>query len=120
MLSTLYLPEAVAAQTHTVVLSCRAPTDGFAFTVQLGQQGRRVPVRTDTGWDDVSIRLGSQEREPQATRDEPAESEQLSTRAPDGSSGGQTEVGSDGFGLLASVIAAGVGSAWLRRRGRDD
>ena len=120
MLSTLYLPEAVAAQTHTVVLSCRAPTDGFAFTVQLGQQGRRVPVRTDTGWDDVSIRLTSQEREPEATRDEPAESEHLSTAGTDGTPGGQTEVGSDGFGLLASVIAAGAGAAWLRRRVRDD
>jgi hypothetical protein len=120
MVSTLYLPEAVAAQTHRVVLSCRALTDSFAFTVQLGQQGRRVPVRTDTGWDDVSIRLGSQEREPQATGGEPAESEQLSTGAPDGTEGGQTDVGSDGFGLLASIIAAGAGSAWLRRRRRDD
>jgi hypothetical protein len=120
MVSTLYLPEAVAVQTHTVVLSCRAPTDGFAFTVQLGQQGRRVPVRTDTGWDDVAIRLASQEREPQATGGEPAESEQLSTGAPDGTEGGQTDVGSGGFGLLASVIAAGAGSAWLWWRGRDD
>jgi hypothetical protein len=84
MVSSLYLPETECAQIHTVVLTCRPPTDGFSFIAQLGQQGRRVPVRSDTGWDDESIRLGSQKREPQATREKPVESKRLSTGASDG------------------------------------
>jgi hypothetical protein len=120
MVSTLYLPESVAAQTHTVVLSCRAPTDGFAFTLQLGEEGRRASVQTDRGWDDVSVQVASQDREPETTTDERTESEQLSSEAPSATEREQTAVSSDGVGILPSVVAAGAVAAWLIWRGQDE
>ena len=120
MVSTLYLPESVAAQTHTVVLSCRAPTDGFAFTLQLGEEGRRASVQTDRGWDDVSVQVASQDREPETTTDERTESEQLSSEAPSATEREQTAVSSDGVGILPSVVAAGAVAAWLIWRGQHE
>ena len=120
MVSTLYLPDSVAAQTHTVVLSCRAPTNGFAFTLQLGEEGRRASVQTDRGWDDVSVQVASQDREPEATTDERTESEQLFSETPNATERAQTAVSNDGFGILPSVIAAGAGAAWLIWRGQDE
>lgn len=129
MVSTLYLPKRVAQQTQGVILSTRALEDGFEFTLQLGDEGPPTTAQVDTGWHDVIIRLEGQEtptptEKPDTTTrkvtSQSASPDQSSTMTGTSTeatkSASQTAVDGGGFGLFASLLATGAGSAWLLRQ----